>query len=63
MREAFTISDVVVPVGEYWFHEGTFILRLPRSRLFRGEFNGSAGTFYDGTRASLALNPAWVASR
>ena len=63
VREAFRISDVVVPVGEYWFHEAVFMLRLPRSGLFRGEFDGSAGSFYDGTRISLALNPAWVVSR
>ena len=63
VREAFGISDVMVPAGEYWFHEAVFMLRLPRSSLFRGEFNGSAGSFYDGTRISLALNPAWVVSR
>ena len=33
VREPFSISDVVVPVGEYWFHQGTFMLRLPRLRL------------------------------
>ena len=63
VREEFAISDVVVPAGDYWFHEATFNLRLPRSALFRGEFNGSAGTFYDGTRFGVALNPAWVVSR
>ena len=63
VREAFRISDVVVPAGEYWFHEAVFMLRLPRSGLFRGEFDGSAGSFYDGTRLSLAVNPAWVLSK
>ena len=63
MREAFRISDVVVPAGEYWFHEALFTLRLPRSGLFRGEFDGSAGSFYDGTRLSLAVSPVWVLSR
>ncbi|MDE2678999.1 MAG: hypothetical protein OXI76_13950, partial [Gemmatimonadota bacterium] len=63
VREPFTISDVVVPAGEYWFHEATLMFRLPRSSRYRGEYNGSAGTFYDGTRLSLALNPAWVLSK
>ncbi len=63
VREPFAISDVVVPAGEYWFHEATFMFRLPRSSRYRGEYNGSAGTFYDGTRLSLALNPAWVLSK
>ena len=63
VREPFPISDVVVPAGEYWFHEATFMFRMPRSSRFRGEYDGSAGTFYDGTRLSLALNPAWVLSK
>ena len=63
VRVPFPISDVVVPAGQYWFHEATFMLRLPRSSRRRGEFNGSAGTFYDGTRLSLALNPVWVLSK
>ena len=63
VREPFAISDVLVPAGEYWFHGATFMFRLPRSSRYRGEYNGSAGTFYDGTRLSLALNPAWVLSR
>ena len=63
VREPFPISDVVVPAAEYWFHEATFMFRMPRSSQFRGEYNGSAGTFYDGTRLSLALNPAWVLSK
>ena len=63
VREQFAISDVVVPAGEYWFHEATFMFRLPRTSRYRGEYNGSAGTFYDGTRLSLALNPAWVLSK
>ena len=63
VREPFAISDVLVPAGEYWFHEATFMFRLPRSSRYRGEYNGSAGSFYDGMRLSLALNPAWVLSR
>ena len=63
MREAFPISDVVIPAGEYWFHEATAALRLPRSDLFRGEFEGSVGSFYDGNRIRLSLGPVWVVSK
>ncbi|MCY4400592.1 MAG: DUF5916 domain-containing protein [Gemmatimonadetes bacterium] len=63
VRDAFSISDVVIPAGEYWFHEATAMLRLPRSSLFRGEFDASVGSFYGGTRVSLSLAPAWVVSK
>ena len=63
VREAFPISDVVIPAGEYWFHEATAALRLPRSDLFRGEFEGSVGSFYDGNRIRLSLGPVWVVSK
>ena len=63
VREAFPISDVVVPVGEYWFHEATTTLRLPRSDLFRGDFEASVGSFYDGSRIRLSLGPVWVVSK
>ena len=60
---AFDIADVGIPAGEYWFHEGNVMLRLPRSAAFRGEFDASAGSFYDGRRLSLALGPTWTVSR
>ena len=63
VRDPFPISDVVIPAGEYWFHEATAMLRLPRSDLFRGEFEASAGSFYDGTRVRLLLAPVWVVSK
>ncbi len=63
LREPFSISDLVVPAGEYWFHEATAMVRLPRSNLFRGEFNASVGSFYDGTRVSVGLAPVWVVSK
>ncbi len=63
VREPFNISDVVVPAGEYWFHEATTMLRLPRSDFFRGEFEASVGSFYDGSRIRLLVAPVWVASK
>ena len=63
VRDAFHISDAVIPTGEYWFHEANVMLRLGRTDLFRGEFNASAGSFYDGNRLSLSLAPVWVVSK
>jgi len=59
----FVIAGVEVPPGEYWFHEGEVRLQLPRSDRFRGDFTGRAGSFYDGTRLGLALNPSWNQSK
>ena len=63
VRSGFWIADGFVPLGEYWFHEASIMLRLPRSAAFRGEFNGSAGTFYGGSRLGLSLAPTWTVSR
>ncbi len=61
--EPFAISDAEIPAGDYWFHEANAMLRLPRSDLFRGEFNASVGSFYDGRRIGISLSPTWVVSR
>ncbi|MDE2872056.1 MAG: DUF5916 domain-containing protein [Gemmatimonadota bacterium] len=63
VREAFAVADTWVLPGEHWFHQGTVMLRLPQSAVFRGEFNASAGSFYDGRRLSLDLGPVWTVSR
>ncbi len=63
IRVGFDVADVAIPPGQYWFHEGNVDLRLPRSAAFRGEFSASAGSFYDGSRLSLALGPTWTVSR
>ncbi len=63
VRDSFPVSDLYIPPGEYWFHEGNIMLTLARSDVFRGEFGGSAGSFYGGTRLGVALNPAWNVSR
>jgi hypothetical protein len=63
VSEDFTVADATIPAGRYWFHEGQARLQLPRSDIFRGDFTATAGTFYDGTRIGLALNPAWNPSK
>lgn len=62
IREPFAIGDVEVPVGEYWFHEGEAQLQLSRSDLLRGTATVTAGSFYDGRRTSLSLEPSWTQS-
>ena len=63
VRDSFPVSDVSIPPGEYWFHEGSVMLRLPRSAVLRSMVDASAGSFYGGRRVSLALGPTWTPSR
>ena len=63
IREAFPISDVEVPVGDYWFHELKANFSFARSESFRGRYSASAGSFYDGSRLSLSVGPIWNLSR
>ena len=63
IRDAFPISDVEVPAGDYWFHEVKASLNLGRTDSFRGSYSVSAGSFYDGSRLSLSVGPIWNLSR
>lgn len=63
VREPFQIAGLTIEEGEYWFHEANVQLMLPRTSLFRGDIRVSSGSFYDGTRRSVALNPTWNASK
>jgi hypothetical protein len=59
----FPVAGATVPAGAYWYHEGYARLGLPRSARLRGEFTATAGSLYDGTRASVAVNPVWNPSK
>ena len=63
VRSEFRVANLIVQPGEYWFHEANVMLRLPRSATFRGEFEGSAGTFYGGSRLGFSLGPTWTVSK
>ncbi|MDH3734902.1 MAG: carbohydrate binding family 9 domain-containing protein [Gemmatimonadota bacterium] len=63
IRQSFSVAGIPIPVGDYWFTEGNINLSLSRSALFRGMVGLSAGTFYDGTRRSISIDPAWNVSR
>ncbi|CAN5788069.1 hypothetical protein BH23GEM11_BH23GEM11_16940 [soil metagenome] len=59
----FAIGEVAIQPGSYWFHSGELSLQRSRSSLLRGSLTGSAGTFYDGSRLGLAVDPTWTQSR
>jgi hypothetical protein len=63
VRTAFDIAGVTVEPGDYWFHDASARLELPRSGRFRGDFVATAGSFYDGTRVGVSANPTWNPSR
>ncbi|MFV1987280.1 MAG: DUF5916 domain-containing protein [Gemmatimonadota bacterium] len=63
IRRPFVIAGIPIEPGEYWFQQGSISLSLNRSALFRGDVRASAGSFYDGTRRSVSVNPTWNVSR
>lgn len=63
VRDAFDVAGATIEAGEYWYHEGQLRLMLPRSGLFRGDLNATAGGFYDGSRVGISLGPAWNPSK
>jgi len=63
IRVPFAIGAVAIEPGAYWFHAAELNLQRPRSSLFRGSLTASAGTFYDGSRLGLAVDPTWTQSR
>ena len=61
--DAFLLSGVtLVEPGNYWFHEGTLRMTLPRTALFRGGVTIRAGSFYDGWRVAASGGPTWSVS-
>jgi hypothetical protein len=59
----FAVTGVEIPVGDYWFHQAQLQYQRPRSSLIRGSVTGTAGSFYDGTRVGLSMDPSWTQSR
>ncbi len=64
IRESFPISGgaTVVP-GDYWFPRAELQLEASRSASFRPTVSVGAGRFFDGSRVSLSVRPAWNPSR
>ena len=63
IRTPFRVGGVSIQPGQYWFHEAGIDWSLPRSTILRGDIRTTAGSFYDGRRAGLILNPTWTVSR
>lgn len=63
VRSSFSIAGTDVEAGDYWFHTGSLKVQLPRSDRVRGDVTATVGSFYDGSRAGLAINPTWNQSR
>jgi hypothetical protein len=63
LQDTFLLSAVtpVVP-GRYRFHEARVRFEYSRARMFRPSVQASAGTFYDGWRASVSVTPSWNVS-
>ncbi len=63
LDEGFELSDEVeVPAGRYTFYDITAFGSSP-NRLYRLQANANAGTFYDGWRVSVGLEPVWNLNR
>jgi len=56
-------ASTAVPVGSYWFNSANVSYTPPNGAIFRPGVNLTAGQFYDGTRVSLGVSPAWSVSR
>ena len=59
VRTPFEVAGAEILAGDYWFHAGEVEFRLPRTERFRGNVLATAGSFYDGTRVGVALEPTW----
>ena len=60
VRDSFDLSGgTPVPPGDYWFREGELRYMAPMSATFRPTFGVALGQFYDGSRFSVGVNPAW----
>ncbi len=56
-------KDTVVPAGSYTTFEVKGKFDMPNKELFRTDFDGSFGGFYDGWRLEYSVKPTWNVSR
>ncbi len=62
LREPFELhDDLEIPTGRYRF-AGLTAMYAPPPRLFRVGLNVDAGSFYDGWKISVGLEPTWYVS-
>ncbi len=63
LRPLALSPDVAVPVGSYWFTDGSISFSPNAGRIFRPSGSVTVGQFYDGNRISASFSPAWSVSR
>jgi hypothetical protein len=62
--DGFTLDrDVTVPAGSYTYADLQLVYTMPTGRRLRSNIDFRAGTFFDGTRAQVTVNPTWNASK
>ena len=60
----FALDDgVVVPAGTYTYADLQLVYTMPAGRRIRSNVDFRTGTFFDGTRTQLSVNPTWNASK
>jgi hypothetical protein len=61
--EGFSVGDAGVAAGSYTFAEAGLTIGLPDGWPQRAALAVSGGQFFDGSRMSVGLSPAWNVSR
>lgn len=64
LTEEFELTDdITIPIGGYRFFNASCMYQTPWGGLVRSGFNLDVGSFYDGSRLSIGLQPVWSVSR
>lgn len=62
VAEDFPIGDATVPAGVHKFFDLQLVLSQSSGRKLRTSMDFRTGSFYDGTRTQVILNPTWNVS-
>jgi hypothetical protein len=63
LTESFELpDDVIVPTGKYSFYGLTGFVQTPAGRIFSVNTTFDAGTFFDGWRVTVGIEPRWSLS-
>ncbi len=57
------LERVIIPVGEYSYDRGRLSYVTSLGRRFRSTVDFETGTFFNGYRTSVKINPAWNVSK
>jgi len=63
VQTGFTLGGTAeIPAGSYTFADLQLALTMPSGSRIRTSLDARAGTYFDGTRAQMILNPTWNVS-